>query len=131
LLAALVCSDVWTVQTSKIKKYILAGIMLFLAIPILPFNLHFSDLFHVFNANWSGIINFTYNTHLLLSLPVWVMGLFYFRKEQPLFLFTLFFGIFIYEDSSWLMSAAMVGLVLYAGYDWGKDMFIRMRKNNV
>lgn len=131
MLAAMVCSDVWSAQTNIPKKWLLAGILLFLAIPILPFSFHFFDYFQILGASWHGFVNFAYKLRLLLALPVWLTGMFYFRKDRKLCLYLLFFGIMIYEWSHWIMVSVMVGLLLYTRYEWAKELFISIRQKSI
>ena len=127
LLAALICSDVWSAQTGIVKKWIFAGILLFLSIPILPFSFHFADFPQVIGGRWNDFVNFSYKLRLLLALPVFLTGIFYFRKDRKLCLFLLFFGIIIYERSSWIMVAIMIGLLFHTGYEWAKDLSAAMK----
>ena len=128
LVAALVCSNVWSAQTSKVKKCLLAGIMLFLTIPILPFSFLLTDLDKLIAYDCWEPINLICKFRLYLALPIWMSGLFYFRKDRMLCLYILFFGVMIYEGSYRLMITAMAGLLLYTLIQWGRELIIANRK---
>ncbi|MFA6291378.1 MAG: hypothetical protein WC637_06315 [Victivallales bacterium] len=128
LVAGLVCSDVWSAKSSKVKKCLLAGIMLFLTIPVLPFSFTLTDLDKLAAYNCWEPISLICKFRLYLALPIWLLGLFCFRKDGTLCLYMLFFSVMIYEGSYWLMITSMLGLILYTLIEWGRELIIANRK---
>ncbi len=128
LAAGLVCSDIWS-REGGVKRYVLAALLLFMVFPSLPLDLHIADFMNVIKSPVRNIVAIFYKVRLIAVVPVWLAGLFYFRKNKERLIFLLLFGVMITVWSGWLMVLGMAGMVVFAIIQMVSD-YIKDRRNN-
>ncbi len=124
LAAGLVCSGVWSNEGGRRKKYVLAVLMLLMSFPALPFDLHVTDFIEVMKSPCRSYMMVFYKIQLIMIVPLWLAGLFYFRKDIKRLIFLFLFGIMITVWSGWLMVLGMIGMVIFALYELVRDYII-------
>jgi hypothetical protein len=122
LAAALTCSNIWNISIKPVKRWILAGLIVFMLTPVLPlnFDVFFAPLLG--GTSWETSINILYRTKIIATVVLWLTGLYYFRKERQMFLFVLLLGLMICSWASWLMVLAAGILLIWAFVLFAQDV---------
>jgi len=113
ILAGLVCSSVWT-EGKKRHRVILAAVMLFWVIPILPVDLNWQHLASRVGqpSPWLKI---------MLTGPVLAAAFWCLRKDWRKMLFLALFLVMLYDGMQWLLAAALLAALGWALWDWGRE----------
>jgi hypothetical protein len=127
LLAGLVCSSIWT--TGRVsQRVLLAGIMLFWTIPILPVEFNWSTYLHLGKMSGNEILH---SPDLLkaLAAPLVLGTAFYaLRREYRLCLFLLLFLVLLHAGMQWLLASTLIGAVIWCGVEWGRELWTAFRR---